>query len=178
MKVKFTKTSIQNGVANLVALYNNLLAGNPIVTQNATLDDIHFILDDTGSRINFDIDQEALELLVTDGGDIEEGIFAIKVDDTFEDLPIDAGMPFELNAFGESRTYANWFVPGAEIYKEDAGDGYIFYTNPGHGIANASQYLKACQIKTIIDLDPAFSCMSTQKFKADYFNQGWTKIVW
>ncbi len=179
MKIILLKTSIEPGGA-LESLCEKLLSGNPYLAQTATEseDGNYLILDDTGSRINLNINQSKLELLVANGGDVEEGILAIKVNSTFKDLPVDAGMPFELNAFGEGRTYANWFVPGAEIYKEDAGNGYIFYTNPGAGVANASQYLKASQIKTIIDLDPAFSVMSTQKFKADYFNQGWSKINW
>ena len=179
MKIILLKTSIEPGGA-LEVLYEKILAGNPYLAQAATEseDGNYLILDDTGSRINLNINQTKLELLVANGGDIEEGIFAIKVDSTFKDLPVDAGMPFELNAFSESRTYANWFVPGAEIYEEGAGNGYIFYTNPGAGVANASQYLKASQIKTIIDLDPAFSVMSTQKFKTDYEGQGWAKINW
>lgn len=194
MKIKFTKQSIQNGSDDLVRLYNNLLSGNPFAAQNATDDGTYIILDDIGSRINYDIDQSQLELLLANGGDIEEGIFAVKVNESFKDLSINDGMPFEFNAFGESRTYGNWFVPGAEIYKENdiipevteddptpepiIKDGIIFYSNPGHGIASASQYLKASQIKTIIDLDSNFSVMSTKTFKSDFLNQGWAKIVW
>ena len=179
MKIILLKTSIEPGGA-LEVLYEKLLAGNPYLAQTATEseDGLHLILDDTGSRINLNISQSKLELLVANGGDIEEGLFAIKVDNTFKALPIDAGMPFEKNVFGESRTYADWFVYGAQVYKEEAGNGYIFYTNPGAGVANAHQYLKASQIKTIIDLDAAFSCTSTQKFKADYEGQGWTQIDW
>lgn len=179
MKIILLKTSIEPGGA-LEILYEKLLSGNPYLAQTATEseDGEYLILDDTGSRINLNINQTKLELLVANGGDIEEGIFALKVDDTFKALPIDVGMPFEKNVFGEGRTYADWFTYGAQVYKEDAGNGYIFYTNPGAGVAKASQYLKASQIKTIIDLDAAFSCMSTQKFKADYEGQGWTKIKW
>ena len=179
MKIILLKTSIEPG-GNLNDLYEKLLSGNPYLAQTATesADGLYLILDDTGSRINLNINQTKLELLVANGGDIEEGLFAVKVDDTFKDLPIDAGLPFEKNVFSESRTYANWFVYGSQVYKEDAGNGYIFYSNPGAGVASASQYLKASQIKTIIDLGPAFSCMSTQKFKADYEGQGWAKIDW
>lgn len=179
MKIILLKTSIEPG-GNLNVLCGKLLSGDPYLAQTATEseDGAYLILDDTGSRINLNINQTKLELLVANGGDIEEGIFAIKVDSTFMDLPIDAGMPFEKNVFSESRTYANWFVYGSQVYKEDAGTGYIFYTNPGAGVAKASQYLKASQIKTIIDLDVSFSCMSTQKFKADYEGQGWTEIDW
>ncbi len=185
MKIILLKTSIEPGGA-LETLYNKLLAGNPYLAQTATEseDGLKIILDDTGSRINLNLNQTKLELLVANGGDIEEGIFAVKVNDSFKDFTIDSGMPFELNAFSEQRTYGNWFVPGAEIYKEDAGTGYIFYSNPGHGAATASQYLKGSQIKTIIDLDATFSVMSTQKCKADYLNPStrihnvWTKIDW
>ena len=179
MKIILLKTSIEPGGA-LESLYEKLLSGNPYLAQTATESDDgnYLILDDTGSRINLNINQSKLELLVANGGDIEEGIFALRVDSAFKDLQIGAGFPFEKNVFGESRTYANWFIYGSQVYKEDAGNGFIFYTNPGAGVAKASQYLKASQIKTIIDLDPAFSCMSTQKFKADYEGQGWTKINW
>lgn len=179
MKIILLKTSIEPG-GSLNELCGKLLSGDPyLALKSATSEDGNYlILDDTGSRSNLDINQTKLELLVANGGDIEEGLFAVKVDDTFKDLPIDAGMPFEKNVFSGSRTYANWFVHGAQVYKEDAGNGFIFYTNPGAGVANASQYLKASQIKLIIDLDPAFSVMSTQKFKADYEGQGWSIIDW
>ena len=143
MKIILLKTSIEPG-GNLNEIIGKILSAYPYLamTHTSSEDGKYLILDDKGSRDNLNINQSKLELLVANGGDIEEGIFAIKVDDTFKDLPVDEGMPFEKNVFGESRTYADWFAYGAQGYKEDAGNGYIFYTNPVAGIANASHSLK------------------------------------
>ena len=74
--------------------------------------------------------------------------------------------------------FLEWFLPGAELWTEDASTGIMFYTNPAAGLASPADYLTGSQMEIIRQLDTInYSILSTTD--ADVITAtGWTKIDW
>lgn len=124
------------------------------------------------------MDQATLLIILGVGGEIEEHLMALRVDDAFGALSVTDGLPRRKNAVGTIRKFVDWFIEGSELWLEDVGDGIIFYSNPAGGLAGISDYLTGTHMEIIRQLDTInYSIMSTTD--ADVITAtGWTKVDW
>lgn len=177
MKLTIPKIEILSGGA-LEALVNDLGNTNSEFT-NVTEGDNQIISDTNASPANkISMDQTTLLTILGVGGEMEEHLMALRVDDAFGGLPISDGLPRQKNAIGQIKKFVDWFIEGSELWLENAGMGIVFYSNPAGGLAGISDYLTGSQMDTVRLLDDVdYSIMSTAD--ADAITAvGWTKVDW
>lgn len=179
MKLIIPTVAILNGgdpvIQTLVNDLGNTNSGFTNVKEGLN----QIISDTTASPANkISMDQETLLKILDVGGDMEEHLMAIRVDNTWAALPITDGLPRRKNAKGQIRNFVDWFIEGSELWLQDVGTGIIFMSNPAGGLAGISDYLKGSEMEIIRLLNTDdYSIMS--RADADVItNVGWTQVDW
>jgi hypothetical protein len=102
----------------------------------------------TGS---FDLTMAEIDLIVANGGKVEQMLSAIMVTDwaALKTMQVPSTLPWYQNMItGVARAFTNWLNQGEVWY--NASNQAIFYTNPRS--KSADDYLTGAQIKIINDL--------------------------
>lgn len=112
------------------------------------------------------------------GGEVESYLMAVQAPLSLLDTDVPAGLPRNTTLNGSavevSKTFSNWFVKGAEIWKKDDDSEIIFYTNPFAG--NVSLYLKGSELSIINDIHATVVIETIAQAQAIIDAGGWTKI--
>ena len=123
MKIFIPVESAEQG-GNLYPLIDDLSNLNLEVSK--TRDNGVLTVDDTDSRESqkLQMDQATLlTILAETGGEMTEYIMGIRVPNTFAVQDVPNGLPRRKNVLGEIRKIKDWFVDGAEVWREDgSGD--------------------------------------------------------
>lgn len=178
MKLTIPRDEILEGGA-LETLVNDLTNTNSEFS-NAT-DGTNQIISDTNvsnPANKLAMDQATLLTILGVGGEMEEHLMALRVDNGFGALPVTDGLPRRKNAIGAIRNYVDWFIEGSELWLEDVGNGLIFYSNPAGGLAGISDFLTGTHMEIIRQLDTInYSIITTTDADA-ITGTGWTKVDW
>jgi len=176
-KITVPVTSAQNG-GNLYALIDDLTNLNSQVTR--IRDNGSLVIDDTEAdgfqKLN--TDQVQLLEILAETGELEEHLMGIHGNNTLANTLVPVGLPIRTNALGDVKVFKDWFLPGSELWTEDAGTGIAFLTNPAAGLSAPSDYLTGSQMEIIRQLDVVnYSILTVDELTA-LTASGWTKVDW
>lgn len=176
-KIIIPVDSAKNG-GNLYTLIDDLSNLNSQVSK--TRDNGNLIINDNtaSDAQKILIDQSILLSILNEGGEVEEYLMGIRIPNTFANTDVPIGLPWRKNVLGTTRKFRDWFLDGAEVWIEQAGDEFIFYTNPAAGLASPSEYLKGSQMEIIRQLDTANITILTVDEVQAVVSSGWNKVSW
>ena len=163
-------------LAKDLAIVNSGVRKEPLVTNT----DVQLIDDtDAPQAQKLKMDQvQLLEILADPDGEMTEYIMGIRVPNSLATQPVPDGLPFRKNALGEVRLIKDWFLPGSQIWREDGGDEFIFYTNIAGGLASVADYLTGSQMEIIRQLDIVNHFILSVEEVALIVASGWTEVDW
>lgn len=130
--------------------------------------------------IEGDIDLSVSEIvqILTAGGEIKEYLMAFKADKDILNDTVPVGLPNRLDAFGDAKTFKNWFDSTAEIWINASliadSTKICFYTNPIG--TTKQQYLTGNEMLILFNalgVTRNISVVTTSEFINEI---GWTKI--
>lgn len=179
MKILIPIDSAKTGGA-LHAMADDLSIVNSGVLKEPTSEDM-LLIDDTlaPTQQKLDMDQvRLLQILAVPTSDMFEYIMGIRVPSALANDPVPPDIPFRKNALGEVRLFKDWFLPGSEIWTENNGDEFIFYTNPAGSLASVADYLTGRQMEIIRQLDVSNNFILSVTEVQAIVATGWTQIDW
>ena len=174
-KIIIPVDSAKNG-GNLYTLVDDLSNLNSEVSK--TRDNGNLIIDDdtASAEQKLEIDAATLLSILQEGGQVQEYLMAVRAPNALAMQDVPAGVPYRTNVLGQTRIFLNWFLDGAEVWTENAGNEFIFYTNPAPSLG--AQGLTASEIEIIRQLDVANITVLTVAQAQAVVASGWNKVVW
>ena len=178
MKIFFPVESAEQG-GNLYPMIDDLSNLNSEVSK--TRDNGVLTIDDTNTSESqkLAMDQANLLLILAEsGGEMTEYIMGIRVPNTFAVQDVPVGLPKRKNVLGEIRKIKDWYVDGAEVWREDGGNEFIFYTNPFGGLSSIADYLTGSEMEIIRQVNVSTHTILSVEEVAVIVATGWTKVDW
>lgn len=175
MKITIPNSSILVG-GNLETWYLNTTRVNN--TLSITPNNGDMIINDANTSFKIILNQAELLAILAEGGEVEEAVFGIRCPNTLANQSVPVSLPYHTNILGDVDLFKNWFGEGSEVWREDAGDEFIFYNNPIGRNAALSDYLKGSQIEIIRQLDGVNITILAVAEVAAVVSSGWTKVIW
>ena len=178
MKVTIPIASAKNGGA-LYTLVDDLANTNSAVQR--TNDGSNLILDDTGvpTELQIPLDQTNLLAVLGESGEVENHLMAIKAPISLANQAVPVGVPYRTNAVSEVKDFKDWFLYGAELWRNQTDGFVLFYTNPLGSQADQTQYLKGSEIELIRQIDTVnIEILTIAEATAEVANPNYVKVDW
>ena len=151
MKITIPISAALNG-GSLYILVDDLTNTNSGISKSTLGDNL--VIEDN-PNIPIKMDQATLLQILAEGGEIQDHLMAIKVPTSMANTTVPVGVPYRENVIGNARSFAEWFLYGAQVWIDGPGGFFIFYTNPLGSASAQGSYLKASEMSLIRDLDTA-----------------------
>lgn len=150
--------------------YNNVQLNSEISNQPSGG---NLMINDINATNKLVLSQVQILNILTAGGEVEEYLAGIRAPNSLAGVTVPSGLPDHETIIENPKNFEQWISNRAELWTEDAGDEFIFYTNP-HA-RSRDEYLTASQMEIIRQLNTTDITILTVAEVQAVVASGWTK---
>lgn len=171
-KLTIPLTAVQIGGNLRDWFYNNVVLNSEITYKP---EGANLVVNDDFATNKLVMNQQAIINILAEGGEVSEYLAGIRAPNTLGAVTVPVGLPERTNILGQTVNFLNWFSNKAELWVEDVGDEFIFYTNPFAG--SVDKYLTASQMEIIRQINTGTITILTVAEVQAVVESGWTKQI-